>query len=250
LNPFRQLKRYLLYKIKKKVNIDKDTKNFNNLDLDQIFNYFNCNKAEKLKHGSGQGHGYSQFYDKHFNFFRNKKINILEIGSFAGASAASFSKYFPNSKIYCLDINLKNFSFISKNIEVFGLDISKKRMINNFYKKINIKKEEKFFDIIIDDGSHKLSDILISLNIFFKNLRPEGFYIVEEFKYPNFFEHLNDCSEIKVDGLLANLKEKRTFNSNIISQNNINYMLKNIKNIYEYYGLVKYSDIVFIEKLN
>ena len=123
-------------------------------------------------------------------------------------------------------------------------------MINNFYKKKNIGNEEKFFDIIIDDGSHKLSDILVSLNIFFKNLRPGGFYIVEEFKHPNFFDHLNDCKEIKFDELLVNLKEKRTFNSNIISQNNINYMLKNIKNIYEYYGLVKYSDIVFIEKLN
>ena len=36
--------------------------------------------------------------------FQQKKINLLEIGSFSGASAASFAKYFSNSSIFCIDI--------------------------------------------------------------------------------------------------------------------------------------------------
>ena len=75
-------------------------------------------------------------------------------------------------------------------------------MVNDFYRKIKILKDNEFFDIIIDDGSHKLSDILSSLGNFYKNLKPGGFYIIEEFKYPNFFPHLNDCNESKIDELL------------------------------------------------
>ena len=142
--------------------------NFEKLNLDEIFKYFGCNKASEALDKMSTGHGYSKFYEKYLNFYKNKKINILEIGSFAGASAASFVKYFPHSTVYCLDINLTNFKYKSKKIKVFGMDISKKKMINNFYKKIKITSENEFFDIIIDDGSHKLSDILISLGNFLK----------------------------------------------------------------------------------
>ncbi len=250
MNPFRQLKRFLIYKIKNKINIDKIDFNFNNLDIDGIFEYFGCNKAKEIKKENGVGHGYSEFYEKHLNSFKKKKINILEIGSFAGASAASFAKYFPNATIYCLDINLTNFKYFSKNIKVFGLDVSRKSMINKFYSKINIFNDEKYFDIIIDDGSHKLSDIIISLNTFFKNLRPNGVYVIEEFKYPNVFQHLNDCKEKKIDELLFYLKDKKSFTSDLLSEGTIKYLLKFIDKIYLYTGLVKYSDIAFIKKLN
>ena len=167
LNPFRKFKRYLIYKIRSKKNIDNLIKDFKYLNIDEVFRYFGTDKATKWKEEKEIGHGYSKFYEKHLNIFKNKKINILEIGSYAGASAASFVKYFPLSTVYCLDINLTNFRFSSKKMKVFGLDISNKRMIKQFYEKINIMSDTQHFDIIIEDGSHKLSDILLSLNIFF-----------------------------------------------------------------------------------
>ena len=196
------------------------------------------------------GHGYSEFYEQHLNFFKNKKINILEIGSFAGASAATFVKYFPSAMIYCLDINLTNFKFISKNIKVFGLDVSKKSMINKFYQKIKISQEIEHFDIIIDDGSHKLSDIIISLNTFFRNLTPGGFYVLEDFKFPNYYPHLYDCSENKIDEILNCLKNKKKFSSNILSEEMIQYLLNFIEDIFEHRGLLEDSDIAFIKRLN
>ena len=125
MNPFRQFKRYLIYKFNNKTNIDSFHLDFSNSNIDEIFKYFGCNKANKIEKDKNIGHGYSKFYEKHLNFLKNKRINILEIGSFAGASAASFVKYFPSSTIYCLDINLKNFRFTSKNIKVFGLIFQK-----------------------------------------------------------------------------------------------------------------------------
>ena len=249
-NPFRQLKRYLIYKYKFKTNIDELFQNFDNLDIDEIFKYFNTDKATTWNEDKDTGHGYSEFYEKYLKIFKNEKINILEIGSFSGASAASFAKYFPLSTIYCLDVNLTNFKFISKNIKVFGLDISQSSLINKFYQKINIYHETKYFDIIIDDGSHKLSDIIISLNTFFRNLRPGGIYILEDYKYPNYYPHLNDCSEKKVDEILTCLKNKRKFTSDILSSEMIEYLLNFIENIFEHRGLLEDSDIAFIKKLN
>ena len=249
MNTFRQLRRYLVYKIKNKVDIDLNV-NLNNLEIDELFKYFGSDKATTWKKGKDVGHGYSEFYEKHLNIFKNKKINILEIGSFAGASASSFVKYFPLSTVYCLDINLTNFKFISKNIKVFGLDVSKKSMINKFYQKIKISQETEHFDIIIDDGSHKLSDIIISLNIFFRNLKSGGFYVLEDFKFPNYYPHLYDCSEKKIDEILSCLKNKKKFNSNILSDQMIQYLLNFTGDVFQHKGLLENSDIAFIKKLN
>jgi len=127
------------------------------------------------------------------------------------------------------------------------MDVSNYKSILNFYKKINLTKEESFFDIIIDDGSHKLSDILFTLNNFFQNLNKGGFYIIEDFKFPNYFKHLNDTDEIMIDELIEKIENKKDFHSNIISKEVLR-SLKNNTKINCYKGNSGYSDIVFIQK--
>ena len=63
--------------------------------LDDLFHYYGSDKANIFKKENRQGHGYSNFYTSQLNYLKKHKINILEIGSFAGASAAAFIKYFP-----------------------------------------------------------------------------------------------------------------------------------------------------------
>ena len=149
MNFFSLYKRKLLYKIRKKTDIDLDD-SFNEKSLEDIFAYYGTDKANFWREKNSKGHGYSKYYEKHFKQIRNQKVNILEIGSYSGASAASFSKYFPNSKIFCLDINISNFKFSSNKIHVFGTDVSSSKMISNFYKEINISSEENFRLISID----------------------------------------------------------------------------------------------------
>ena len=127
--------------------------------------------------------------------------------------------------------------------------ISRNNKVRLFYKKINISDDIKFFDIIIDDGSHKLNDIIFSLNFFFKNLRDKGSYIIEDFRFPNYFKHLDNENEIKADQLLKNLEKKTFFNSSIISKNDQKNLMNNIKSIKTYTGNSKNSDIAFIKKI-
>ena len=240
-------KRKLLYKLKKKINIDNNENNPK--DLDALFEFYGTDKANVfLKTKDKKGQGFSQFYEKHLVDRKNDLLNILEIGSFAGASAAAFSKYFKNSKIFCLDINISNFKYQSKKIDVFGLDITNSKMVDDFFKKIGKNKTEPFFDIIIDDGSHKLSDMLISFKTFFRNVNANGFYIIEDYKFPNSFNHLKNIDDIMIDDLIDYLNKKKRFESKILNTEYQDFVFSNIKDIFTYEGSKKNSNICFIER--
>ena len=239
-------KRKLLFHLKKKINIDKNFKP-SSLDLESLFVHYGTDKATNWK-ANVKGHGYTKFYEKHLSNLKKEKINILEIGSFSGGSAAAFSKYFDNSKVYCLDINISNFKYFSKNIIVHGLDISNSKMIESFFKKYKIERNDQYFDIIIDDGSHKLSDILKAFRFFFKNLRKSGFYIIEDYKFPNYYDHLNDIDDIKVSELIKNIENKKIFESTIFTHHDQQFIFDKIDKISYYKGLQPNSDICFLRK--
>ena len=122
MNFFSLFKRNIIYQKKKKTSIDND--NLNKKSLDELFHHYGSDKADIFKKRNSKGHGYSKFYSKYLDNLKNKNINILEIGSYAGASAAAFTQYFPKAKIFCFDINISNFEYQSKKIYVHGIDIN------------------------------------------------------------------------------------------------------------------------------
>ena len=71
-------------------------------------------KAETFKLTNKTGHGFSKFYEEKLEKYKSEKIKILEIGSYAGASAAAFVKYLPNANIYCFDVNISNLNINQK----------------------------------------------------------------------------------------------------------------------------------------
>ena len=243
------LKRNLIYKFKIKKNIDEDIFE-DDVSLDFLFEYYKTDKANKFKNIVGKGHGYSAFYEKHFEEFRSQKINLLEIGSYSGASAAAFIKYFKNIKIYCLDINLTRFQFKSKHIFTYGIDVNNKKSISNFLKKINFDTSIGKFDIIIDDGSHILSDQLKSLNYFFKYLKIGGCYVIEEYRFPEYYKHLKDTEECSINDLFEDIIYKGKANNKFIEISTIKSLVENSSNVFKYKGNHKDSDILFIKKNN
>ena len=52
-----------------------------------------------------------------------------------------------------------------------------------------------------------LKDILVSLN-FFNHLKDKNFFIIEDFKHPNYYEYNKDINHILLDQVLENLKKK------------------------------------------
>ena len=240
------IKRNLAYNLKKKISVDTD--NINLTTLDELFYHYGSDKAEIFKITNKKGHGFSKFYEKKLTKLKRKKLNILEIGSYAGASAAAFVKYLPESNVFCFDINISNFKYKSKKIHVFGIDINNQEKTFQTINKILDRYKIKEFDIIIDDGSHKLSDILISIKIFFKFLKSNGLYIIEDFKHPNYYPYNKDINHIYIDELLKNLKTKQIFFSNILSEKVQMDLMNNIDQIEIFKGNLNDSDISFISK--
>ena len=110
----RSLKYILLFEYKKK-SLDNFKNDIDNKDLGEIFKYFKTDKYF---------HGYHRFYEKFFQNIRNKNLNILELGVQRGYSSASFHTYFPNSNLYCIDIEYRKITYTSKRIKNFELYLS------------------------------------------------------------------------------------------------------------------------------
>ena len=239
-------KRKIIFNFKRKINIDPDSVSDN---LDQLFFNYGSDKSNKFKYTNKPGHGYSKFYEKYLKKKKNKKLSILEIGSYSGASAAAFKKYFPKSKIYCFDINISNFKYYSKDIKVFGLDIKNEISIHKILKKLTKRKKLEYFDLIIDDGSHNLSDILFAFKYLFKHLKKGGFYIIEDYMLPNLYKYNRDIKDILVDDMLKHLIKKKNFNSNILNETDQIFFQNKIEKIYLEKGRLKESNICFIKKI-
>jgi hypothetical protein len=140
---------------------------YNNLQL--ILNKYNTKKNCKYNN-------YGKYYEKYINKFLYKEISYLEIGISKGESLFAMREYFSNAKVLVgIDRNPYSITFEEKEKNIF-VEIGKQN--NEFFlKKVNDKYGS--FDIIIDDGSHELDDILASFNTLFPLLNDKGVYIIE-----------------------------------------------------------------------
>ena len=113
-----------------------------------------------------------KIYDDYFKNFKNKKINILEIGVHEGKSLMIWKDYFPKANI--IGIDLKSYNFNINRIFTFQGD----QTDINFL--LGLSRKFKKFDIIIDDGSHVCSHIIKTFGALFDFLKEDGLYICED----------------------------------------------------------------------
>ena len=184
-------------------------------DLNFLFEYFNSDKGEKYinqyTHPSKRdniriaAHGYSKFYEKVFLEFKDKKINVLEIGSFYGNASAAMFFYFRNANIFGADINPDMFNYTSKRMTSFFVNSSSASSIQK-----NIIDKKIKYKIIIEDASHMLKDQIISLFYLFPILESGGYFIVEELDFPETREDMRIGQEFPdLKSILKNVLKKR-----------------------------------------
>ena len=93
-----------------------------------------------------------------------------------------------------------------------------------------------------------LSDQLFSLNFFYRYVKKKGFYIIEDYCFPEYFERNNDVEDYKVSEIISFINNRADFSSKIITDKTITEINTTIKNIYFYKGNTHLSDIVFLKK--
>ena len=242
--------------IKKKVNLENYSQNNKFLfekNLNFLFEFFESDKGEKfvnqynqpMKRDSNlkiQGHNYAKFYDEYFFEKKDKKLNILEIGSFYGNAAAALYFYFKNAKIYSADIFPDLFSYTSDRIKNFYVDSSSEKSISE-----NILKKNKKFEIIIEDACHAYKDQIISLFMLFPILSSGGIFITEELDFPDTRADMNLNNEKPtLRDILLSIKSGENFENPLISKDQKDYFLKNFDKIFILKG--NHNEIAIIKK--
>ena len=247
----------IIFKLKNKINLDKQILEI--ASLNELFNYFGTDKGtevinqyQKISSKADQkliGHGYAQFYEKHLNIYKNVKINILEIGTWKGASVAAFYHYFKKAIIFCIDKNFK-FQFKSNRVNFFNCDTENFADIENLEKYLTEKKSE-FFEVIIDDGSHNYKDILNNFQKFFKRIKPGGHYIIEDFNHYRLHSaYINDSPQnsLDIDEIFKYLLNKKYFKSDNLDKEFQTFCFENILDIKTHKGIQDSSFIAFIQR--
>lgn len=193
-------------------------------------------------------HNYIPAYTKLFENIRLSVNNLLEIGIgsvengqmggsgghvstnhgyISGNSLKCWEEYFPNSKIYGIDIY--DHSELNENrVQFFVADQSSEESLQSVIDKINDP-----LDVIIDDGSHQGPHQAFSFMFLHKFLSKNGIYVIEDIQpqniesfqnlsiFPedfkkyidenfniNFFDTRNTCNRYRADDFMVSFTKK------------------------------------------
>lgn len=174
------------------------------------------------RHGSDKGdinittswHNYTTFYYSIFNNLCDKKLRVFELGlgtnnvtipsnmgsnGKPGASLHGWAEFFSNADIFGADIDADILFNVDK-IKTFYCDQTDPQIIKQMWDEPNLKDN---FDIIIEDGLHKLHANVCFFENSIHKLKQNGYYIIEDIlhngqhlfisKIKEWEQQYNDC---------------------------------------------------------
>ena len=120
-------------------------------------------------------HHYIPLYDRYLNQYRNTNVRILEIGVSKGGSLSMWRSYFgPKATIFGIDIDPRCAAFdgLAGNVRI-GSQSDPEFLAT-------VVNEMGGIDVVLDDGSHMMSDVRTSFEHLFPKLHTPGLYVVED----------------------------------------------------------------------
>ncbi len=118
---------------------------------------------------------YFEIYDLHFQRYRGKPVNILEIGIAHGGSLQLWKDYFgPQAKIYAIDPDPRCKQFEEENVRIFIGDQGDPTFLRK------LKEEIPRPDILIDDGGHLMQQQISSFEELYPFIAEDGVYLCED----------------------------------------------------------------------
>jgi hypothetical protein len=136
-----------------------------------LWQYF-INNNKKIIHKSLH---YFPIYERHFARYINQPLIFWEIGVQKGGSLQMWKQYFgPHAIIVGIDIDDDCKQHEEHNINICIGDQSDHAFLEGVIKKFGVP------DIVLDDGSHKMSDITSTFSFMYDKLPKNGIYAVED----------------------------------------------------------------------
>lgn len=212
-------------------------------------------------------HGYTKVYHELMRDKRYSPIQLLEIGIFKGNSLRMWQDYFTEGNICGIDNGRKvprqgkvlgknnenpsptdkrllkigetedinSFAHMeSDNIKCFVADQRNAKQLRNAFTYFNFD----MFDYIIDDGQHYQEHQQKSLGLLFKNVKSDGYYIIEDVADHNGLlngafwgqkeKDVSDCTDLVFTEFIKTGK----LNSPYMIKTEMQYIEENVKDIF------------------
>ena len=118
---------------------------------------------------------YFPAYERHFARYVNRPLLFLEIGCGGGGSQQMWKRYFgPHARIVGIDIRPECTAFADDQVAI--------RIGDQADGKFLAKVVDEFGapDIVLDDGSHRMADVVASFAFLYPRTAPDGVYVVED----------------------------------------------------------------------
>ncbi len=201
-------------------------------------------KSLAIRHGTDKygPHNYVDIYWKHLAQLRQMPVRLLEIGiggykdpADGGGSLAMWRDFFPNAIIVGIDVFEKQLDYGPRVIIEQGSQTDAE-----FLTAVSAKHGP--FDVVIDDGSHMMEDVISSFNILFPLLRDQGMYFVEDTQ-TSFFEEFGgglDQHERTIVGFFADLFQDQDYMEKLVRfpHANVSSFSPKIECIHRYHNII------------
>lgn len=137
------------------------------------------NRLDELaeKHGTDKGpsgHGYTAVYFDRLSRLTRRRFKMLEIGVLAGASARMWEEFFPLAEIRGIDIDPACSAHAAGRVSIDIVDQGNRADMQAY------ADREGGFELVIDDGGHRMHQQILGFEVLFPALLPGGMYIVED----------------------------------------------------------------------
>jgi hypothetical protein len=203
-----------------------------NISLEEISKNYHSDKGAVY-------HNYLDIYEKYFFKYRFSLENFLEIGLWEGESIRMWRDYFTTGNLIGADIlDLSHIQL--PNTQIHICDQSNRDDLESL-----VSKTYKNYDIIIDDGGHMMHQQQITLGTMFKYLKSGGVFVIEDLHTSGnpAYTRPGDTDTLQ---MLHEYKRTQEIKSNCMTDEEIDYLNKNIKELNIESGNV--SPIAFIIK--
>jgi SAM-dependent methyltransferase len=118
---------------------------------------------------------YFPIYERHFGRYVHLPLTFIEIGCGEGGSLQMWKRYFgPYARIVGIDHDPRCARFAEDQIEIRIGSQSDAAFLDQVIAEFGPP------DIVLDDGSHKMSDTSASFRALYHRLNPTGVYVVED----------------------------------------------------------------------
>ena len=118
---------------------------------------------------------YFPIYERHFRDFVYKPVTFIEIGCGRGGSLQMWKRYFgPHARIVGIDILPECKEFEEDQIEIRIGAQQDRQFLENVIAEFGAP------DIVLDDGSHVMSQVIASFQFLYPRVAKNGVYMVED----------------------------------------------------------------------